>query len=192
MRVNDQKVLAAALPVFKKRGIRSANLRDIAYSSGLRLQELKDQFDSKKSLVTAFVEYLLIRHSAYLQVNHVVSPTAISDLQKFFQLVEKLASDLTPAMLLDLKKYSAAGWLRLNEFKEHVLASYLRQNLERGIREGLYRDDIEPDLYVALYLQLLHALVTESKSELHDHRSLLSHFNKIYQRGILSVRGSRM
>ena len=192
MKVNDHTLLEAALPVFKTRGIRSASLRDIASSCGMKLQDLKNQFHSKQILVSAFVEYLLVRHSAHLQLNPVLSPTAMSELRNFYQLVEKLAVVLTPSILFELKKYSANGWLKLTEFKDQVLVPYVQQNLQRGIREGFYRDDIDVELYVKIYFDLFYVLVTESKSQHRDNRILLSQFNKIFLRGILSMRGTRM
>lgn len=192
MKISEQGILEAALPVFKARGIRAAHFSDIARACGIRLNELKSQFQSKKSLVSAFVNYLLVRHSAYLQVNPLLSPTAITELQNFFQFVEKLASELTPATLLELKKYSSTGWSRLNEFKDQTLVPYLQQNLKRGIAEGFYRDDISPEVFVTLYFNLLFEIVTEHNSSFGDSRKLLPHFHKIFQRGLLSTRGGRM
>ncbi len=192
MKISEHSILEAALPVFKARGIRAAHVSDIAQACGIRLKELKSQFHSKKSLVSAFVDYLLIRHTAYLQVNPLLSPTAITELQNFFQFVERLASDLTPTILLELRKYSNSSWSRLNEYKDRTLAPYLQQNLKRGISEGFYRDDIESELFVVLYFNLLYVIVTELNNPFGEGRKLLPHFHKIFLRGLLSTRGVRM
>ena len=192
MKVNEHAILGAALPVFKTRGIRAARMTEVAQACGIRLQELKSQFGTKKNLVAAFVEYLLVRHTGHLQVNSVLSPTAITELQNFFQFIERLASELTPTMLLELKKYNTTGWYRLTEFKNHMLVPYLQQNLKRGSSEGFYRDDVEPELYVTIYFNLLYVIVTELNSPFDDGRKFLPQFHKIFLRGLLSTRGVRM
>ena len=103
-------MLEAVLPVFKKRGIRATQLSEIAQTSGLRLKELKSRFNSKNELVSAFVDFLMVRHTSYLQVNPLLSPTAITELENFFQFVERMTTELTPTMLRELKKYSVSGW----------------------------------------------------------------------------------
>ena len=74
MKISEHGILEAALPVFKAQGIRAAQVNDIAQACGIRLKELKSQFHSKKSLVSAFVDYVLVRHAIYLHVNPVMSP----------------------------------------------------------------------------------------------------------------------
>jgi AcrR family transcriptional regulator len=192
MKVNEHALLEAALPVFKRQGIRGTHLSNIAQACGIRLQELKNQFHTKKILVSAFVEFLLIRHASYLQVNPVLSPTAITELENFFQFIEKLAAELTPSMLLELKKYSVAGWHKLKEFKAQMLVPYLQQNLKRGVDEGLYRKDIEPELYVELYFDMLFVIVTELNIPLGISKRLLPIFHKLFLRGLLNTRGARM
>jgi TetR/AcrR family transcriptional regulator, cholesterol catabolism regulator len=192
MKAREQAMLEAALPVFKSRGIRGTHLSEVAQAGGIRLQELKTQFSTKKILVQAFVEYLLVRHTAYLHVNPVLSPSAITELHNFFQFIESLTTELTPTILHELEKYSTTGWSKLTEFKDQVLVPYLQQNLKRGVKEGFYRCDVDLDLYVTIYFNLLYVIVTELNSQNGDSRELLPQFHKILLRGLLSARGVRM
>lgn len=192
MRVNEQTVLEAALPVFKRNGIRATHLTSIAQACGIRLNELKDQFQTKKMLVAAFVDFLLLRHASYLQLNPMLSPTATAELESFFQFVERLASELTPAMLMELKKYSAEGWHKLQDFREKMLVPYMIQNLKRGVSEGLYREDTDPELYTQFYFDILLVIVTELNIPFGTSKKLLPLYHKILLRGTLSTRGFRM
>jgi len=192
MKVSEHAMMETALPVFKTRGIRATQLSDIAQACGIPVKELKIRFNSKEDLVSAFVEYLLARHKGYLQVNPVLSPTATTELENFFHFIERMASELTPAILFELEKYSTTGWHRLTEFKDRMLAPYLKQNLKRGLSQGFYRDDIQMELCGAMYFNLLYVIVTDLDAYSGDSRNLLPQFHKIFLRGLLSKRGIRM
>lgn len=192
MKISAQTILEAALPVFNEQGIRATTLNEVARASGIRVQELKVHFHSKKVLVSAFVDYVLNRHAAYLKVNPLLSPNAITELQNFFQFVERLASEFTPTMLFELKRYNKGIWNKLTGFKDYRLVPYLQKNLKRGVAEGYYRDDIDQNLYTAIYFNLLLVVVTELKDRDDKNRRLLPEFHKIFLGGMLTTRAVRM
>ena len=192
MKVREQTILETVLPIFIKQGIRATTLTEVARANGMPVQELRTHFRSKKGLVFAFVEYLLARHTSYLQINPALSPTAIIELQNFFLFIEKLASEFTPTMLFELKRYDRTSWEKLVEFRKHSLVPYLQKNLKRGINEGNYRHDIDLNLYAALYFNLLYAVITEHNGQVDDSQRMLPEFNNVFLRGMLSTQACRM
>ena len=53
---------------------------------------------------------------------------------------------MNPSILYDLQKYHPKAFTRFLKHKNDYLYSVVRSNLERGINEELYRDDINIEL----------------------------------------------
>src|SRR5688572_20671925 len=65
---------------------------------------------------------------------------------KAMDMVEGMFRHMNPSILYDLQKYHPRAFNRFLKHKNDYLYSVVRSNLERGITEELYRDDINIDL----------------------------------------------
>lgn len=185
MKTSEYTLLETMVPVFVTHGVRAPSMANIARACGMNLRELKEYFPTKKTLVYGFVNHLLVRRITYLAMNPDMSETAETELRNFFSLIEELAAELTPSMLLELKKYCPEGWRRLNDFRERYLVPHLVQNLKRGLAENAYREDLDLRVFVTMYFQLLYAIITEYRCPYGTSTTLLRHLHKVVQRGVL-------
>ncbi|RZJ23737.1 MAG: hypothetical protein EON51_02345 [Acinetobacter sp.] len=72
----------------------------------------------------------------------------------FFSLssMHELLGNMNPKLFYDLQKYHPKAWLFFRNFKEKSISKAILTNLERGIAEGLYREDIKKDILTQLRL----------------------------------------
>jgi hypothetical protein len=56
-------------------------------------------------------------------------------------------------MFYDLQKYHPKAWQLFADFKNTFLFNTIRANLERGIREGLYRNDFDLEIIALMRLE---------------------------------------
>jgi len=55
---------------------------------------------------------------------------------------------MNPQLIHDLEKHHAAAFRRLKQYKNQFLYTMIKENLERGAREDIYRSDLNTDLTI--------------------------------------------
>lgn len=185
-------ILETAFNVFRQRGIRSSRMHDIAQACRTPMKAIHAVFPSKKELVQAALERVLEKNSVYLQVNPVLSPSAVVELSNFFDNTEHMLNQaLTPGILFELKKYHPVVWTKIQMHVDNVLVPYIQRNLTRGISEGCYRNDFDSTLYAPMYFNTLRGLVYDQHLSLANTMRLIAQLNRVYLQGILTSKGMR-
>lgn len=193
MSASTVHILEAAFDVFRQRGIRSSRLYDIAQACGTPVQAIHAVFRTKKDLVHAALIRVLEKNSVYLQVNPVLSPSAVVELSNFFNNTGRILNeDLKPNILFEVKKYHPMVWVEIQTHVEHVLIPYVQRNLTRGVSEGCYRNDFDHKLYAPMYFNTLCGLVTDRHLSLANTLRLIAQLNKVFLHGILTPKGMRL
>jgi AcrR family transcriptional regulator len=165
---NRQRILDAAREVFARRGL-DAEIREIAERAGVGIGTLYRHFESREGLLSTLVhqaeEDLLRRIQPVLEIEEprAAVRTAIRAGAEF---CEQFGA-LTEVMLRDEldsfhpgghDKYHAGGWEGyhashpdfMDEFKE-LLANLL----QRGMRDGTFRPDLDVPVAVAALMSIL-------------------------------------
>jgi hypothetical protein len=71
---------------------------------------------------------------------------AIHEVYMSFDMVEEMLKTMNPAVLFDMQKYHPSAFKKFDEFRNGFLYRIIKGNLERGIKEELYREDIDTDI----------------------------------------------
>ena len=67
---------------------------------------------------------------------------------------EKLQS-IQPAVIFDMQKYYPEAWAIMEEHKSVFIHNQIKENLEEGIKQGLYRKNMNPELVARIYVTLI-------------------------------------
>jgi hypothetical protein len=59
---------------------------------------------------------------------------------------EEMLKTMNPQLIHDLEKHHPSAFKRLKQYKYQFLYAMIMENLERGIRENLYRTDLNADI----------------------------------------------
>ena len=62
--------------------------------------------------------------------------------------MQEMMKAMNPQLIYDLEKHHPVAYKRLKQFKYHFLYTMIKENLERGIKEEIYRTDTNTDLTV--------------------------------------------
>lgn len=192
MKSESIQVVEAAFQLFKTRGLRSCSLPEVARSTGTSTRHLQELFTTKDQLVAVVVEHALEKYSGFLQVNPVLSPTAVAELHNFFKFMEKLLNEMSPQFMFEVRKYYPTAWTKIEIFINTRLIPYLQRNLARGQAEDCYRLDVHQDVYVRLYFSMLLHLADGHIYPGHTRSPLIDGLHNIFQHGILNVKGMRL
>ena len=81
------------------------------------------------------------------------SSNAIEILIEESLCLRRNITDMNPSLLFDLKKYHHQAWALYLESKEKVYVRSLRETLERGVQQGLFRPEIDPEILAILRVE---------------------------------------
>ena len=96
-----------------------------------------------------------------------------------------------PTVIFDLKKYYGTAWKRLREHTDTTIVSWMRQNLEPGKQQRLYRADPDVDIFSKMHVAVSCSLVDEKLFPLidYDREDLFLQFIKFHINGVATDRG---
>ena len=155
------KIIEKASELFLGMGIRNITMDHIASEAGVSKRTIYELFEDKDDLVVQSLRHLMIKdHKATMviidETKHVIE--AIFLMMKRETLRR---SGYTKIFVEDIKKYYSAVSDSLYSCKENLKqfsASYAL--LDKGIREGIFRDDIQ----IELTDNFMHELITLMES----------------------------
>jgi hypothetical protein len=81
------------------------------------------------------------------------SVDAIDEMIKVMVHLEGFFSKVNPLVFYDLQKYHPECWERFQFFKENVLVAFVEENLQSGIKKGLYRKELNVKLMARLRIE---------------------------------------
>lgn len=189
-----QHILASALHLFMRHGVKSVTMDDLAAEMHISKKTIYKWFSQKDELVhDSLAQYLGAARQEFDQQRR-QSATAIDELLALRDWLRRQFADVGPAIFYDLQKYYPSAWALWLEHKNGYTLRQIGDNLHRGIREGLFR----PELDVAILSRLRLAQVELAFSaECYPHHefdlgqvqvALLDHF----LRGVVTLPGHEL
>jgi AcrR family transcriptional regulator len=141
-----ERILEKSNELFSRYGIRSVSMDDIAAQLGMSKKTLYQYFTDKDELVNAVFENHFNDSKIKCTDCAKKGENAIHEVFLSFDMTQELLATMNPSLLFDMKKYHPSAYKRFDEFRNGFLYKTIRTNLERGIKEELYRDDIDTDV----------------------------------------------
>lgn len=140
------RILDTAFNLFSQFGTRSITMDDIAQKMGVSKKTLYAHFADKDELVTHAITRYLHAVDADCKANQTQAVNAIDELFLVMEMLDKQFRNMKPFVLLDLQRYHSTAYQAFLSYRDTSLQSTIRENLQRGIREGLYRTDLDVDV----------------------------------------------
>jgi TetR/AcrR family transcriptional regulator, cholesterol catabolism regulator len=139
---NRQRILEATQELFFRHGIKSITMDDVAAHMGMSKKTIYTTFTDKNDLVTGLAEMELECQRTDLDAIHKKSENAIDEILKIMNMLSRSFSKMNPNLFYDLQKFHPLAWKKFKEFKEKKLRSFIEENLKNGIKQQLYRRDL--------------------------------------------------
>jgi AcrR family transcriptional regulator len=155
----ELRIIEESLHLFIKLGVRSVNMDDAARELGISKKTLYKHFSNKADLVErAFTHLVNSIHSQLMEVRG-VAESPIDELFKMDVMMNEVFKDHHPAMAFQLRKYYPSTWNLVNEMRYNMFLPAIVENIEQGMKLGLYRANIIPELTARLYFKKIDFLV---------------------------------
>jgi AcrR family transcriptional regulator len=158
LKFDDQKlitILDRIVGLFYEYGIRNLNMDDISRHLKISKKTLYQYFKSKEDLIAqlfAYDAYKWDKRIAEIKVDEI---NAIDILIQVSIFVFEEMSRLNPKLKFEMIKYYEPIYNRFMQEKQNQIIGQMRKNMQKGMAEGLYRDNLNTELVAGLYVRNL-------------------------------------
>ncbi|NBC07819.1 MAG: TetR family transcriptional regulator [Bacteroidetes bacterium] len=150
--MEQDRILKKSFELFMRYGIRSVTMDDIARELGISKKTLYQTVDNKADLIGKLMQRHMQEEKEAMEAIRLRATDAIDEMLQIGSFVIERVSEITPGTIYDLQKYYQSLWRRMKkEMQEHVYGIII-DNLQRGIEQGLYRKELEPEIVALLYV----------------------------------------
>jgi AcrR family transcriptional regulator len=184
--------VAAARSLFLDRGFLRTTADDIAAELGMSKATLYRTFRSKEDVLRAVVRETMAEILA--GVEGLIRDRSLGFVEKMAALFAHLAgamAQLGPNLARDIQRGAPAVWKEVHDFRQDKILTNFRIILESGRREGYFRDDVDLDLLLRMFLSLVQQLVTpeEVRRTGRSPAAIFESVIKVFFQGILTDKG---
>jgi AcrR family transcriptional regulator len=191
---NKERILSKAHELFIRYGIRSVSMDDIANQLGMSKKTLYQYYADKDELVNAVIGNMLEQNKTQCFECGKGSENAIHEVFLSFEMVEAMLAEMNPSLLFDMQKYHPVAFKKFEDFRSQFLYKLIKENLEQGMEEELYREDIDVDILTrfriySIMLSMDSEVFPSNKSKLiYIEQQLIEHF--LY--GLATPKGQKL
>lgn len=186
-------ILDESSKLFTRFGVKSVSMDEVASQLGISKKTLYQYFSDKKDLVLSVMKAHMDGTNECFKELKNVEGNAIDILIKVSQILIERMGKMNPAVNYDLKKYYPEAFKAVMEYKRiHVLEN-IEKNLIQGIREGLYRKDMNTRVIAYFYLIRMDQLISlepdDEKMKNMNTEAILNELFIYHIRGIANDKG---
>jgi AcrR family transcriptional regulator len=147
------KVLETAGRLFLKYGVRSISMDDIARELAISKKTIYQFFSDKNEIVVLITKQYLLEQKEKFDRIQIGASNAIEKLYRATLHARDIFEAINPSVLFDIKKYYTDAWVLYLDHEKNFMFKVTISILEEGIREGLFRSDINPRILATLRME---------------------------------------
>lgn len=189
-----QRIKNKADELFRRYGIRTVTMDEIANQLGISKKTIYQAFADKQQLVDEVISDLLNYNRQCCTRDKDLSKDAIHEVFLAMEMVQDMFSNMNGSILFDLERNHAETFRKFHEFKYNYLLNVLKQNLERGKSEDLYREEINNEIVARARLE---SIMLPFNTEVFPHGKF--NFTQVqkelidyYLFGVANIRGHKL
>ncbi len=186
-----EKIVNGALELYKRMGVKSVNMDEVATNLGISKKTLYVYFENKQDLVNHCFQKHYDLVSEMINTSAAQFENAIDELFAIDESCSLVMKQTNPYLLGELKRYYPNTWALIEQLKQKLLFNIMKKNLNKGVEQGIYRKEIDVDIIAKLMINRIDALINEEVFPLthYDFRKLLTEIRIYHLRGIATLKG---
>jgi AcrR family transcriptional regulator len=185
------KLFSKALELFVRYGIKSVTMDDLAAALGVSKKTIYTEVTNKEELIDQVIAHFLTNEMCAFSEIFTQSKDAIEELLFTARHVTQTLELVSPILIYDLKKYFSVQWEQVERSNVDHIYQVISNNIIRGRKEGLYKDDFDTDIVTRMYVGKA-LLLTEEKlfpSEKYDKKLVVNEMIRYHIRSIATEQG---
>jgi AcrR family transcriptional regulator len=139
----QQQILKGAEELFFRYGLKSITMDDIAKYLGMSKRTIYENYPTKDSIVSALLMAHREKTMNDIESNRKTSKNAIEEIIMTMHQMKDMSDMMNPRLLFELKKFHPKVWQEFQDFKHKVIMQCVADNMKHGIKQGIYRKNID-------------------------------------------------
>ncbi|MFT6148758.1 MAG: AcrR family transcriptional regulator, partial [Saprospiraceae bacterium] len=156
------KIVEKSMELFMQYGLRSISMDDVARTLGISKKTLYQYVDNKADLIKKGMVKHIEEEKMILTEIHHSAENAIDEMIKTSQYVSQTLQKVNPSVIHDLQKYYQSSWELMESLHFQHTYFLIKKNIEKGIEEGFYREDVHADIVAKLYIGRIDLVVDKN------------------------------
>lgn len=186
------RIIDEAARIFWSKGIRSVTMDDVARELGISKKTLYLYVKDKNDLVTKVLMHTSCQFHEHVKGIQQQGMNAIDEMYAIAQYIAGEMARFHPSLYFDLAKYHPDACRIMDQGKQVEVVEMVAANMEKGIREGLYRENLNVPLLAKLYVVRFDQAMSVEMGRLSERYSLAEinwEMFRYHIRGIASRKG---
>jgi AcrR family transcriptional regulator len=142
----QERIVNKAHELFMRYGIRSVSMDEVANHLGMSKKTIYQFYADKDALVDDVITIEIRGKQVECKQHRKKSENAIHEIFMATDMLLELLTHMNPALIFDLEKYHPVAFRKYNEHKNSFLYSLIKENIDWGKKEELYREEILSDV----------------------------------------------
>ncbi len=188
------KILTHASEMFQRYGFTKITMEEIASELGISKKTLYKNFSNKEHILKEIINEAKCEITSFVEdLIHNKKIDFIEKLKMFMNFLIKHSSKLNSPMVQELAKNYPKLWDDIQELRKKKALKNFTLLIDEGINLGVFREDINKEVVVLLYISAIHAIINpETLSQLPvSGGQVFENIIKIIFEGILSKDGRK-
>jgi TetR/AcrR family transcriptional regulator, cholesterol catabolism regulator len=136
-------------------GVRSVTMDEIALQMGASKKTIYQYYADKDELVDAVMVDIINHNQDCCMKDKSTAKDAIHEVFLAIEMMQEMFQNMNPSILFELEKYYPKAFEKFKQHKYSFLYKVLKENIERGIAEELYRGEIDIEILVKVRLETM-------------------------------------
>lgn len=147
-----ENILEKAHFLYLKYGIKSVSMDDVARELAMSKKTLYQYVKDKKDLVRQVIGFESKVQLCKFENSLSDNKNAIEELIMVNTFVKGMLKEKSFSFEFDLEKYYPDLFKELSDLKQKKMFNNIFQNIEKGKKEGIYRNDFKSEIIAGLYM----------------------------------------
>lgn len=175
-------------------GIRSISMDEVANHLGMSKKTIYQFYTDKEALVEDVIDIEINNNQAECTSHKEKSENAIHEVFMAVDMLLDLLTKMNPTVIFDLDKYHPKAFKKYNDYKNKFLYTIIKENLEWGKSEGLYREEIQSDILARFRLASMFLLFNPELFPLGKHglAVVITEMTDNFLYGLASLKGQKL
>ena len=142
----QERIVGKAHELFMRYGIRSVSMDEVANQLGMSKKTIYQFYADKDALVEDVIGIEIGANESECRHRNATSENPIHEIFLAMDMVMEMLSTMNPTLIFDLEKYHPKAFKKYSDYKNKFLYDIIKENIENGKRDGLYREDVNTDI----------------------------------------------
>lgn len=167
---------------------------DLARELGMSKKTIYRFVEDKRDLVKQTMQFYLDNERKTLEAILSPSKNSIDEMIEMISYFMNQVQEFNPSALNDLQKYYPETWEIYNQYRFHFMLSKISENVKNGIKQGVYRTDLNADVISRVYIGGIDMLINQQlfPSKKYAFIDTYTEYLKYHFRGIVSAKGLKI